>query len=114
MEVVYGRFTKLRILEHTDFAKVNLLHLDTIVTRSIDSVFSVDAPAAVMRGNADKIGSVKPTETFFEKSTGKEQRGITAGLMVLKPSRKTLITCLRSVNSQGRRPELQSKIFYPL
>ena len=74
-----GVFTKLRALEQTDFSKVILMDLDTIVVQSIDELFGYAAPSALFRGNGcAAAGTKRAGKTLFNKDTGSPRGGINA------------------------------------
>ena len=62
-------FTKLRALEQTEFSKVVLIDLDTIVVQSIDELFGYTAPSALFRGNEyAAAGTKRAGKTLFNRA----------------------------------------------
>ena len=95
-------FTKVRALEQTEFSKVILMDLDTIVVQSIDELFGYAAPSALFRGNGDAAAGIKRAgNTLFNKSTGAAQGGINSGVLVLEPSRKDFEELRIRINEPG-------------
>ena len=97
-----GVFTKLRALEQTEFSKVILMDLDTIVVQSIDELFGYTAPSALFRGNEyAAAGTKRAGETLFNKGTGSPRGGINAGVMLLAPSSEDFQQCSRRIRQPG-------------
>lgn len=95
-------FTKLRALEQTEFSKVILMDLDTIVVQSIDELFGYTAPSALFRGNEyAAAGTKRAGETLFNKGTGSPRGGINAGVMLLAPSSEDFQQCSRRIRQPG-------------
>eukprot|EP00928_Gymnodinium_smaydae_P019371 TRINITY_DN17420_c0_g2_i2.p1 TRINITY_DN17420_c0_g2~~TRINITY_DN17420_c0_g2_i2.p1 ORF type:complete len:804 (-),score=130.76 TRINITY_DN17420_c0_g2_i2:181-2523(-) len=89
-------FTKLRVMELTDFEKVLLMDIDLIVTGNIDNLFDLPAPAALRRGMNDnrwplQTGDPIDGRAFFgakdkgSKWSWGQGTGINAGVMLLQP-----------------------------
>lgn len=89
-------FTKLRVLQLVDFAKVLLLDIDLVVLANIDELFELRAPAALRRGMNDtrwplKTGDPIDGRAFFSgrdstKWSWGQGTGINAGVMLLQPN----------------------------
>ena len=95
-------FTKLRALEQTEFSKVILMDLDTIVVQSIDELFGYTAPSALFRGNEyAAAGTRRAGKTLFNKGTGSPRGGINAGVMLLAPSSEDFQQCSRRIRLPG-------------
>lgn len=110
-------FTKLRLLQLTDFDKVLFLDLDMLVRReamdveSLESLFDVEAPAAMTRGDpVPRHGEVVPYSRFWSylKRRTKDKipvhqqcSGINAGLMLLKPDEDLFNQALEEVNDRN-------------
>jgi hypothetical protein len=62
------------------------LDLDIVLTRGIDEIFSIQAPAALFRGNSASASGPRDSATLYSKATGEPQGGINAGVMVIEPS----------------------------
>merc|ERR1712232_116072 len=79
-------FTKLRVLEQTDFEKVLMMDIDLLVTDNIDDLFELRAPAALRRGMNDKKWALKTGDPidgkafFLGKENGKWSWGQGTGI----------------------------------
>lgn len=70
-------FTKWRILELEQYAKVVLLDADLFIRHNIDEIFDFKTPAALVRGpNKPAAGELLPTRAF-----------VNAGVMLMKPDK---------------------------
>lgn len=88
-------FTKLRAMQLTDFEKVLVMDIDLVVTANIDSLFELNAPAALRRGMNDnkwplRTGDFIDGRAFFlgkesSKWSWGQGTGINAGVMLLRP-----------------------------
>lgn len=76
-------FTKLECLALTQYDKIILLDLDMIVSKNMDHLFKLNAPAACLKRNYIPYGKIIPTNMIClgTKLVG----SINAGLMLLKP-----------------------------
>lgn len=104
-------FTKLRVLELTEYAKVLMLDADLLVRQNIDDLFDLEAPAALSRGpwsgykHGDRImgkyffwGHL--AQSTYAYSWG-QSGGINAGVMLLKPDADTFHLCLQEVSDDN-------------
>lgn len=97
-------FTKLRVLELTEYSKVLLLDADLLVRECIDDLFEMPAPAAMARGpwSGYRHGDRIHGRFFFSgKRQGQwswgQSSGINAGVMLLQPDEQTYLDCLAEV-----------------
>ena len=88
-------FTKLHAWNLVKYAKVLLLDLDTIPLRSLDDLFDLQTPAAMVRGNSDWPHGSQVDGRFMWRPEDDVYSpwgflgGINAGVILLKPSSKT-------------------------
>lgn len=100
-------FTKLRILK--DFAgeyrKVVLLDLDLLIRKDdVDSLFSLRAPAAMVRGqNYFAHGATVPIDTFY--TSHRQTVGINCGVMMVEPNAEIFDLMLSEVTERYKHPE---------
>ena len=85
-----GVFTKLRVLELEEYAKVILLDTDLIIRKSIDELFWRQAPAALRRSPKGWKDHVKIDGSEFFNKEAEQTGGINAGVVLLEPSREVL------------------------
>ena len=79
-------FTKLACLNLTQYDKIILLDLDMIVTKNIDHLFKLEAPAACLKRFYVPFGKKIPANMICQGN--KLVGSINAGLMLLKPDKK--------------------------
>lgn len=96
-------FTKLRVLELTEYSKVCLLDSDMLVRDNIDEIFDLQPPAALVRGTFPPrhgeasfriwsgvvncaTGAKVPVTTFWNGH--RQITGINGGCMLLEPSQE--------------------------
>lgn len=77
-------FTKLECFSLIQYDKVILLDLDMIVTRNMDHLFKLDAPAACLKKYFVTYGKKIPSNMICQN--GKLVGSINAGLMLLEPN----------------------------
>lgn len=84
-------FTKLQVMGLTEYEKVLLLDIDTLVLQNMDDLFNLPAPAAMARGpkhgykHGDRIeGKYFFGGSSYTRSWG-QRSGINAGVMLLAP-----------------------------
>eukprot|EP00927_Polykrikos_kofoidii_P025405 TRINITY_DN22827_c0_g1_i1.p1 TRINITY_DN22827_c0_g1~~TRINITY_DN22827_c0_g1_i1.p1 ORF type:complete len:745 (-),score=70.15 TRINITY_DN22827_c0_g1_i1:220-2454(-) len=104
-------FTKLRVLELTEFAKVLLLDIDLAVLQNIDSLFDLSPPAALRRGMNDlrwplKTGDPIDGRSFFlgqdsSKWSWGQGTGINAGVMLLQPDQRVFDDMLAEISDSN-------------
>jgi len=115
-----GVFTKLQAMGLVEYEKVLMLDIDTLVLRSIDSLFELPAPAAMARGPGSgyRHGERIDGRVFFRGSTGGglsswgQAWGINAGVMLWRPDeaeRKQMLSEVLDTNHpshvRGNGPE---------
>lgn len=79
-------FTKLRCLDLIQYEKIIILDLDMIITKNIDHLFNLNAPAACLKKNYVPYGKRINPDTIC--SDNKLVGSINAGLMLLVPDRE--------------------------
>ena len=90
-----GVFTKLHAWNLVKYAKVLLLDLDTIPLQSLDDLFDLQTPAAMVRGNSDWPHGTQVDFRYIWKSEDDVDSpwgqigGINAGVILLRPCLKT-------------------------
>eukprot|EP00973_Karenia_brevis_P014340 1953121-Karenia_brevis.AAC.1 len=110
-----GVFTKLHVLSLTDYSKVLMLDLDLVILQNIDGLFTLEAPAAMMRGSLNQPAHGDDIEgwRFFAGEEDSDNAnyyafgqhgGINAGVMLLAPNKETYHRALREV-TQFLHPE---------
>eukprot|EP00929_Paragymnodinium_shiwhaense_P074674 TRINITY_DN38227_c0_g1_i1.p1 TRINITY_DN38227_c0_g1~~TRINITY_DN38227_c0_g1_i1.p1 ORF type:complete len:814 (-),score=162.36 TRINITY_DN38227_c0_g1_i1:56-2497(-) len=93
-------FTKLRVMQLTDFEKILLMDIDLIVTANIDDLFDLPAPAALRRGMNEMEYPLKTGDPIYggpffggadpgSKWSWGQGTGINAGVMLLRPDNDT-------------------------
>mmetsp|Transcript_20810 Transcript_20810/g.36716 ORF Transcript_20810/g.36716 Transcript_20810/m.36716 type:complete len:703 (+) Transcript_20810:43-2151(+) len=98
-----GVFTKLQAWSLVQYDKVLLLDLDIIPLRPLDSLFELEAPAALVRGQSElNHGEETDGRRFFtgedcEGNAWGQSGGINAGVILLKPCRDLFRRMLREV-----------------
>ena len=84
-------FTKLECLDLIQYDKVILLDLDMIITKNIDHLFQLDAPAACLKRYYVPYGKKIPANMICQNDKlvklVKLVGSINAGLMLLKPDK---------------------------
>ena len=102
-----GVFTKLHAWGLIQYQKVLLLDLDIIPLQSIEDLFELEAPAAMVRGNYDwpPHGCKVDGRSFFRAEDDKakpwgQSGGINAGVILLQPCAKTVARMLSEVRSE--------------
>ncbi|KAF4755618.1 putative serine/threonine protein phosphatase, partial [Perkinsus olseni] len=95
-------FTKLRVLELTEYSKVCLLDSDMLVRDNIDEIFDLQPPAALVRGTfPPRHGAKVPVTSFW--SGHRQITGINGGCMLLEPS-KEVFSCMMDEVSYYNNP----------
>ncbi|KAF4674548.1 hypothetical protein FOL47_009074 [Perkinsus chesapeaki] len=95
-------FTKLRVLELTEYSKVCLLDSDMLIRDNIDELFELQPPAALVRGTfPPRHGAKVPVTTFW--SGHKQVTGINGGCMLLQPS-QDVFNCMMDEVSYYNNP----------
>ena len=82
-------FTKLQVLNCSDYAKVLMLDLDMLVRSSLEELFQLRAPAAMKRASGREQPSHGGTfgcEDIWRNERDEMNSGINAGVMLLEPS----------------------------
>jgi len=99
-----GVFTKLRVMGLTEYEKVLLLDIDTLVLKNMDHLFELPAPAAMVRGprSGYKHGQQIEGRYFFAGGGGAwgQSSGINAGVMLLAPDQIQMEQMLSEVLDQ--------------
>mmetsp|Transcript_126748 Transcript_126748/g.370433 ORF Transcript_126748/g.370433 Transcript_126748/m.370433 type:complete len:627 (-) Transcript_126748:239-2119(-) len=103
-----GVFTKLNAWRCTEYSKVMLLDIDMVPLQSMDALFSLQTPAAMVRGNNDHAqehGSRINGRAFFSGPDDpdwawRQAGGINAGVILLSPSEATFAQMLSEVTSE--------------
>ena len=102
-----GVFTKLHAWGLIQYQKVLLVDLDIIPLQSIEDLFELEAPAAMVRGNYDwpPHGCKVDGRSFFRAEDDKAKPwgqggGINAGVILLQPCAKTVARMLSEVTSE--------------
>mmetsp|Transcript_107590 Transcript_107590/g.343321 ORF Transcript_107590/g.343321 Transcript_107590/m.343321 type:complete len:295 (-) Transcript_107590:107-991(-) len=87
MKVWCGIFTKLRLFSLSEYRKVLFLDLDVVVLKNLDQIFSLEAPAGMLKGGLQpKHGAGIDGRSFFPTEQWNEPHGgINAGVMLLEP-----------------------------
>lgn len=87
MRTWHGIFTKLRLFSLTEYKRVLFLDLDMLILQSLDGLFNLQPPAAMLKGlwqpaHGQEIDGAMffPTEQWNEP-----HGGINAGVMLLEP-----------------------------
>jgi len=78
-------FTKIETLGMTEYEKIVVIDIDTLVLRGCGELFAMEAPAAMQRGQKDWGSSRRHAATLFDQN-GDRKGGINAGVMVLHPN----------------------------
>ena len=101
-----GVFTKINAWAFTEYSKVLLLDIDLIPMETLDGLFDVEAPAAMVRGNSDAqhgvavdgrhffLGDDHPTYPWGQGG------GINAGVILLRPDWDIFRQMQREVTSE--------------
>ncbi|AGD92165.1 p13-like protein [Megavirus lba] len=76
-------FTKLSCLSQVQYDKIILLDLDMIISKNIDHLFKLSAPAACLKKNHISYGKKIPSNMICHNN--RLVGSINAGLMLLKP-----------------------------
>lgn len=98
-----GVFTKLRAMGLVEYEKVCLLDIDTLALSSLDQLFELQPPAAMVRGPRHGYqhgGRIEGRWFFGGKSPNKswgQASGINAGVMLFQPSQAELDQMLLEV-----------------
>jgi len=101
-----GVFTKLAAWGLEEYDKVLLLDIDVIPLRCPRGLFELEPPAALVRGNSEPPhGSAVEGERFFlgeanGDSSWWQGGGINAGVILLRPCRRTLARMVLEVTSE--------------
>ena len=101
-----GVFTKLNAWNLVKYAKVLLLDLDTIPLQSLEGLFELQTPAAMVRGNSDWPHGMKVDGHFMFRTEDdpkwpwEQGGGINAGVILLEPCPKTFHQMKREVTSE--------------
>ena len=96
-----GVFNKLNAWGLTEFEKVILLDVDTLVLKPLDELFGSETPMAMFRGNNNTpMGCTREPGTFFNRR-GKAKFGINAGVISLKPSAVDLGNMSETIRSKS-------------
>jgi len=101
-----GVFTKLNAWNLVKYAKVLLLDLDTIPLQSLEGLFELQTPAAMVRGNSDWPHGMKVDGRFMFRTEDdpkwpwEQGGGINAGVILLKPCSKTFHQMISEVTSK--------------
>ena len=100
-----GVFTKLNAW-NLKYAKVLLLDLDTIPLQSLEGLFELQTPAAMVRGNIDWPHGMKVDGHFMFRTEDdpkwpwEQGGGINAGVILLKPCSETFHQMISEVTSE--------------
>jgi len=120
-------FNKLHLFGLTQYDKVCMLDIDMLVTKNIDDVFDVSAPAAMRRNHAKITACPEQNEpihggSFFyggdpnatfdntrddRYKTWYQSGGINAGIMVFRPNQATLDNMLQEVRDPNHPSHMQ-------
>eukprot|EP00933_Yihiella_yeosuensis_P006680 TRINITY_DN111428_c0_g1_i1.p1 TRINITY_DN111428_c0_g1~~TRINITY_DN111428_c0_g1_i1.p1 ORF type:complete len:594 (+),score=100.82 TRINITY_DN111428_c0_g1_i1:103-1782(+) len=98
-----GVFTKLRVFGLTEYEKVLMMDIDTLVLHNMDELFCFEAPAAMIRGSTHSYKKGDPIDGsyFFGGSNHWGQSsGINAGLMLLAPNEDEMWQMLKEVRDR--------------
>ena len=101
-----GVFTKLNAWNLVKYAKVLLLDLDTIPLQSLEGLFELQTPAAMVRGNIDWPHGMKVDGHFMFRTEDdpkwpwEQGGGINAGVILLEPCSKTFHQMISEVTSE--------------
>jgi len=77
-------FTKLQCLKLIEYEKIIMIDIDILVTKNMDHLFEMDAPAAAIRKGVIQNGQKIPKNLIVNNN--RLIGGINAGVMLLKPS----------------------------
>jgi len=89
----YGIFTKLRLFGLVQYSKVVFLDLDTFPRKSLDGLFDLEAPAAMLKATGyywqPEHGDCIDGRRFFPtEAWNSPHGGINAGVMVFEPDKE--------------------------
>lgn len=93
-------FTKLQCLGLIEYDKIILLDLDMIITKNIDHLFKLRAPAACLKRFYVKYGSLIPPKLICDGN--KLVGSINAGLLLLKPDLSELNAIKLDISSNNQ------------
>ncbi|CAK0828720.1 unnamed protein product [Prorocentrum cordatum] len=87
MENWHGIFTKLRAFSLVEYEKVLFLDLDMLVLDSLDALFDLTPPAAMVKGRWQPDHGTELDGRFFfpPEQWNEPHGGINAGVMLLRP-----------------------------
>jgi lipopolysaccharide biosynthesis glycosyltransferase len=100
-------FTKLRVINDFsgEYKKVILLDLDLLVRGEVDSLFELNAPAAMVRGHAKHYGHGNPVPIDGMYTSHRQTVGINCGVMLIEPSASVFSQMWKEVTEHYRHPE---------
>lgn len=97
-------FTKLRVLDLVEYAKILMMDIDLLVRENIDDLFDLPAPAAMVRGPSvgyEHGARVDGRRFFVGRRTDRyswgQASGINAGVMLLRPDAEVFQQMLAEV-----------------
>ena len=101
-------FTKLSVMQLTEYEKVLMLDADMLVIRNVDEIFGFPAPAGFMRGSEDyRPAEIRLPQTF-RVDGGRLIGGINAGVVLLEPAPGIYDKMIEELASPAMKSDLKN------